>query len=494
MDERLKRTEEMIRKGQIAPARRLLRTLKPSKLERADASVFADLALRTDLPLLALQSLNPILRPQMNSQVEPSVQERILYASGLRTIGALYEADEILAPIDANETPDVELQRAFNHIRKWDYEKAISPLKRFIAHPKTADYRKWVGRLNLAASLVALAKIDEATETLAQLRKHTQDLGHNLLYGHSLEISAQVALVQSDWASAKNHLDQADRVFTEMSSENNRFLIRKWRALLQLMTSNTAESASTVTAIRAEAERLNNWESLRDCDLFLGHFGDRRDLVQRVLAGTPYPSYRKRMQRFFGISPIPPEEFAWTPGQTDAPLTSDVPVVVDLSEATGKASAFLMAHPLLLRVLQCLCLDFYRPLSHGLLHHHVFPGEYFNPHSSPQRIATALSRLVHGFRAHGLHLEIKAGKTETRILQLTEGAIRVAPSRAFEAPDEIRLHQWKLRFRNQEFQKKDLETLWPHGQRSLQHLLRRALESGKITKQGRGRNVRYRVR
>src|SRR5207302_175208 len=45
------------------------------------------------------------------------------------------------------------------------------------------------------------------------------------------------------------------------------------------------------------------------------------------------------------------------------------------------------------RMLQSLALDFYRPLQLAELHERLYPREYFNPFSSPDRVHQAARRL-----------------------------------------------------------------------------------------------------
>jgi hypothetical protein len=156
--------ESLVRSGESAKARRILRELRLDRLTRAEKLQAANLARRSGLPELSIKLLNRVMRPRSGAS-DASARERAEYAAALSRIGATSEALGILESLKGSDHPEVPLFHAFALISQWDYRGAIPLLRRHERAAQT-DYQRLIGRVNLVAALVFERQSREARELL----------------------------------------------------------------------------------------------------------------------------------------------------------------------------------------------------------------------------------------------------------------------------------------------------------------------------------------
>jgi hypothetical protein len=144
------------------------------------------------------------------------------------------------------------------------------------------------------------------------------------------------------------------------------------------------ETLSTLRRLREQAVQKKRYEVVRDCDFYEGWLASERHLLQKVFVGTPFPSYRARVEAETRGFVKLPDQYRWH-------LAAAPGAVSDLG--LGKVGTLsLRDNEIVLRVLRTLAADFYRPLKTGALFSGIYPDESFDPVSSPARVRQAVTR------------------------------------------------------------------------------------------------------
>jgi hypothetical protein len=130
-----------------------------------------------------------------------------------------------------------------------------------------------------------------------------------------------------------------------------------------------------------EARLAGNWESVREADLFLLKNKFDRHGFDFLFFGSPFPAYRQRIARELNQSPM-----------SDFYMYGHGAIVIDV--VTGELGGITLFKPgggphVLVNA---LVRDFYRPSSIGALFSELFPHDYFNVYSSPNRVHQLIHR------------------------------------------------------------------------------------------------------
>ena len=384
--------ENEIRAGQSQKVAGLLTGLERSEVPLAFRLPLANLCRRVGLIGQGLKYLAPIIQADRDGASAASHGELAEYAALLQREGALHEALLLLARVDTREVPDASLFKAFCHFARWEYSAAIPYLREFLTAP-VAPYMRLVGEANLASALIATGEHEEALSILSSLVSAARAGQFNRLLANCLEMRAQIWLRRSDFAAAKADLDAG----TELASREKTldlFLIQKWTAVLELLQKRDAKGLQT---FRRRAVEADDWESVRESDLYLLKAEFDHAKFEHLYFGTPFAGYRAKIERELGRTPTT-ESFIL--GSRKGPRIEIERGLVDGEDSLrfgGKTH----------RVLQILTRDFYRPASLGGLFADLFPEEYFNVFSSPNRVRQIVSRARRFFEAAGLPLVIE---------------------------------------------------------------------------------------
>jgi hypothetical protein len=379
---------------------------------------YANIARRIHNFRLALAILNPVVR-SANPSLVATDEEKIEYAESLRKLGAVNEAEQMLRGVNAERNPDALLILAFCHFSKWQYHETLPLLERCIANESLPAYRRTVAKLNLAATYVYLERYDQAVPLLNELKKHTVEFGHKLLHGNVLELLAQTAIAGDQWAQARDQLEQAGRILNEVDSVDGLF-VHKWQAILKSLELRAAQPE--LGQVRERALREQHWETVRECDFYLGLTGADPELLQHLYFGTPFTSYREKIVRRAGPTLSLPEHYIWS--QKDGARES----LIEVGSGQCAGREGLAEGQLIHRLLIVLSRDFYRPAPLLALFGALFPDEFFNPVSSPNRIHQATKKLRVWLR------EIQA---DAELIE-TEGSYLLKPGQhcGFKLPSE----------------------------------------------------------
>lgn len=486
----LAQLEKDTREGQNHAVLTQLRWVVTKAIPRPLIVSFADIAYRTNQFILALKFLNPIIRPKTPLTIPPTVTENIIYATSLLHLGAVEEANDLLKNLDPTKDPEIYLHRAFANFAEWKYAAAVPLLQKFINSPQLPNYRRLVGMVNLSAAYVFSGQFSLAEKLLAKTRYLLEQQGHQLLFGNSLELTAQLYLLKKDYAMAKDYLHQSEKV---LSATPGRYLfyVKKGHALVEVMKSGgSAESLKTLNSLREEATAIKQWETLRDCDLFQSLATNDLQLSQKVLLGTPHDFYKKRVQSLFEKKLEPPKNFQLDL-KSDVNPSSEKPILVELAQFTKGSHSNLAARPKLYQLLRILTSDFYKPPRLGFIFSRLYPDEKFDALSSPHRIFNGVHHLNQWLKENKLPLKIMVQSGEFHLKPLANVTLSITKSLQKTTKNQFdltNLHQFTgSRTFNTDSALKALKVSKP----TLLKVIKIGIASKKIQQIGSGRSTLY---
>lgn len=378
--------EDLIRRGQFAEVERQFNSLQLNKIVRSEACAMATIARRINRPRLVLRILGPIVRTEEQLSRPPSASEKMEYADALRRLGAVEEAHQILSEIDSVENPQVFLHRAFCNFNQWRYAESIPLLNQYISSLEVNSYPYLVAQVNLAAAIVFEERIEEAHHLLQYLRTQTQVQNHVLLNAHSLELSAQVCLLENNWKMAAQHLEAAAPILRK-AGKFQHLLLRKWQAVTDSLQAQ--QISPKLRNVLKMAQRIHHWETWRDCEYQMIRISHDPQMTQNLYFGTPFQSFRRRIQKIMAADFSWPDDFVWTQNQKPT-------IILDVASGRfhGKGGPeALRPAGTLHRLLISLSEDLYVPQSTLSLFSKMFPGELINPITSANRVHQVVKRL-----------------------------------------------------------------------------------------------------
>lgn len=466
-------------------AGRELENLVACKLPRTCLAEVASLATRVSAADIAVNLLNPIVRPPPRSPVIATADEKAQYARALIRIGALYEGMAILASLDPVETPVVLLFQTFGYVAQWNYKATISLLRRYIEAPAITAYQRLVGKVNLLAAYVH-ERDWQAQPLLEELRQETARMNAALLRTNVLTLEAEKFIKESEWARAESALDQAQKVLSDTKSLDG-FFIDMWRAILNLRRAPGKQTLEGLRIIREQAHNRRHWETLRQVDWVQAEVTRNPPRLTHLYFGTPFVDFREAL----GSSGLEiAAEYFW-----GNELERPVDFVFDLAEGKSDLDdCELKAGQLIHRTLSVLASDFYRPFQIARLHSKVFPQEFYDPTTSPLKIHQALTRLRTWLGKHLSGLNV--------IERDSCYALEWSPSARFHI--SLRKHQehsdrwtWYLqkleeKFPSGQFTKRDVCQAMGVSPTQARSILKRGFEQKKVASKGQGKSTRYR--
>ncbi len=476
-----------IRRGETTAVLEALRRIARRGVPAADRAEFANLAWRSGDPELGLRALSPIVRGTGRKRGTPTEAEIAEYAACLVRLGAIDEAMTLMQGLPATN-PQADLYRGYAHIARWEYREAIPCLTRYLAVPALSDYERLVARINLASSLVYERHHFQAEALLRELLHEASVRGLSLALGVLLELSAGNLILQNKLDSAGPFLTRAEKEL-QGGGDIFAFLVRKWKAILAFRQ-RPEDGTRGLTAIRTEAAGLSHWETIRDCDRIAALALKDESLFLRVYFGTPFARFRERLLHDFGKVELP-ETFAWDLGSPLGGRATELQVREGRMLGSG-AAAVRVGH-LNHRLVQALSKDFYRPVRVAPLHAAVYPGNHFNPLSSPAVVHAAIARLRLWCRQAALPMEIAESVGAYRLR--ATAAVRLVVPRPEEGTaierDDTLAARLREAFPGGGFRVAEAEAILGLSRRSVQRLLVAIEAKGKIRKAGKGRATHY---
>lgn len=474
MTELIKACEADLRAGRISQAAAQLRNLKPSEIPREFRLPLANLCRRAQMDYLALRILSPVVRPEKITTA-PTAEEQSEYAASLLKIGAVHEAIAILDGIHG--LPSAKLFKAFCHIKRWEYQKSIPLLEDYIAQAPS-DYQKLVGKVNLAASFAATLQIEKAHTLLTELIQLTHNEDHLRLWANSHEIRAQLYIYQGLYDQAQRDLELAS---SALKDSGDGLLVQKWSAILVALQSGDTK---VLAEFREQAEKNRDWESLRDVDFFQLTINHDDHLLSRLVYGTPFEFYRSRVTSHLGRQPSS-QNYIF--GSENSPR---------FILATGEVEGMSISAPgnTVHQLLAVLLSDLYRPWSVGSIFAELFPGEYFDVFSSPNRVHQLLWRLRRWFESNQIPVVLTEYDGQYR-LELNGDFSFVIPSHRVTLDEqEIYLRKIQSLFGQQStFSSREVQEKLGISSSSFKRLASWALENKKIERMGASRATVYKI-
>lgn len=488
LDEHLTRLDRLIRAGKGGVARREIEGLAERRVPRDKLADVARLCWRVHAPQIGIRLLHAVVRPPPKRPTEATEAERAEYAHCLARAGADHEAWAILEGLDPERLPRVLFYRMTVLVGRWDYASAVPLLRRYLSLVSPRGYLHLVGRVNLAAALIYERRYREVRALLSDLLHETTLRRLQLLRGNVLELSALSLMGQRRWDRAEELLGEAERALSE-SEALDELVVRKWRAILAVRRApKDPRAAEALARVRAEAVERRHWETVRECDRYRAIATGDRARLTRLYYGTPFAEYRERLIADFGKAFEPRESYVWKlgPGSTS---------VLDLlsGDADGGGRG-LKPGSAPYRLLHVMVSDFYRPFRLVELYARTFPGEYYNPETSPWRVHQAVKELRARLSRLRLPLEVVVTGGDLRLESRKGCGIRVPRPCADEAPSRERFMLARLRGEvpGQDFSLTDASQVLGISSRSTLRVLSQGMRQGTVVRIGSRAFTRYR--
>jgi hypothetical protein len=248
-------------------------------------------------------------------------------------------------------------------------------------------------------------------------------------------------------------------------------------------------------SIKKEAQKRKYWESARDCDFHLVAVKNQKALARYLYFGTPFHSYRQRILKNLDKPLIRLHE--------NYPLKlGKGKKVFTINAITGEillSSYYLKTGRTLHRLFNCIVEDFYRPKRVSEIFDRVFPGEFYSPSSSPDKVHQALKRLREFFRESKMPLIIEERNGSFRFVAAKGKQVRIIfgknQNSNFLKTDLIkmnrRLIQLKQLLGGREFTTSNASQKLGLSSRATNYLLKSSLDSGQLVKTGKGPTTKY---
>lgn len=470
-----------IRAGLSSAVKDRLSAINSAQVPREFRLPLANLCRRVAMNEMAMRLLAPVINEAREGLGEPASQGELAeYAVLLQRFGVIDESMKILKGISHLDVPETLLYQAFCHFNRWEYFESVPLLQSYVQR-QVDPYKKLIGEVNLAAALTTTMAFAEARPLLGKIIDQCAREGHRRLQANAFEIRSQIELSEHHFDAAEADLKSAhatlsgDGTVAELST-------LKWRAVLQAFRTQNVDA---LREFRGRAVEFGDWEAVRHSDLNLLRFEFSEELFNYHLFGSPWQGYREIAQRNLGrVISVDHFDFGNAGGKT-----------VDVAQAKLDGKEAFPAGSKLHRALATLAADFYRPVPVGVMFNALFPNEFYDVFSSPNRVHQVLHRLRKWAADQGLGFEIDHGKDGYQLRMIEPLILRVPYEK--KDPDSNKemlrsLHRGSLRgelFSAQECAA-DLKISLP----SARKFLAWAIESGGIEKIGAGSGTRYQLK
>ncbi len=438
--------ERLIVRGQIKAAAQLLDKNNPVPGTRLETLELARLYRRMGNPENTLRLLTPVVRPKAALLKAASNEEKLEYAIALQRLGSLVEATELLGTLNPAELPDVLLVQAVFLFSNWDYASAIGIIEKYLAMIPQDSYSARLGRVNLCAALVHEGRA-EADNLLEGLIRDTQVNEEYLLMVNAFEISAQNEVRKGDYDKAELLLKKAEEVLSGVKVLDFLWVV-KWKNIVQAFRQN---SVAPLDVVRDEAQRKKHWETLREVDFYRLQIEYSEAVFLKLYYGTKSPFYRARIRKLFPQGPQVEEIVRAAGGNMELAGTGESGL--DIFALTGELAPGTGAHALLVHFLS----DSYRGFRTGELHSILFPGDYYNPDTSLNRVHQTVSRFRKTLSETIADVEVDIDDYVYRLQINKDARIRLPAHLPEPNPLAIRLFMFDQRYRDQVFSSEDVQ-------------------------------------
>ncbi len=399
--------EKLTQTGIRSQALQLIHLLLQSKPKREYLVRLANFSNRNNSYVLAMRILYPIIKVQNQlSNITPTFLEINTYATSLIWIGSFNEAEHYL-----NQISDFHpswLTKAFLHLGRWEYKKALPYLKKYIHSPELTNYQRLVGEINLLSVYVGLRLEHDAIKLFNKLQKNLIENEHHLLLGNSHELIGQLYYFKLAFTEAEYHLQCAQTLLKDRAYRY-RIFVEKWLAILNLHKNpDSIKAQSGLIFVRNEASRINHYETIRDCDFHLARLTKNYELMRKVYWGSSNRGYKNILMQNYPLDIDVMKKFnnkieniIYNPTNIaninydskedgNFSLTNlNNEVNLDMMNLSSK----LTCNKNFWTILNEITKDIYKPPKIGELFSVLYSNEYFNPFTSPSRVRNMVKRL-----------------------------------------------------------------------------------------------------
>lgn len=480
----LSEIEQSIVSGQHEMSRDLLKKYSPLFGPREYATQLAELSLRANMPLYALKKLHKYAMPE-NTLLQPTDLEKTIYASALYHLGSVQDAQDILKHIDLEKNPEARFHLARSYMHIWDYSSAVTHLGAYLRQGQFDDYRRLCTRVNLAAALISVSRLDEAEAELKDVLTICEASQHTLLEGNCYELLGQIFFFKNLHEQSLEFLKSAEAKLKNQAGWYLLF-VHKWILLNEMALGRSHQELSPkIDKLRSEAIELEQWNTLRDLDFFWAVFTSDDQLKAKVVFGSNKHFVNSR-NRFHDITDATKlKQFLWVPHQVDMAqieIAENQDFIFDIEEYNCNA--------LIVKTFYALVSDLYEPTKLGEIFAQVYKGEVFNPLTSPGRVLKLLKRLDGWFIQNGIPLRVffKKSAFEIRGAKNCKVLIRKIKNENTVLP-EFRTLQEVLKGKHLNI--KTICSGMESSESTVLRLINKALEQGFVAKDGTGKNTRY---
>jgi hypothetical protein len=489
------RIQERIRKGEYGEARPLILKLSARRLTREQRLRLAHLCNQAALHTRALTLLGRLVRPGKGAASQATPEEKVEYARALGDLGCQGEVIQLLTPLDPGRLPRVAAVLSFAHFRRWEWERTIPYLKRVLGAPGVTGRPRFLLELRLGTALLhGAGDPSGGARILERLANADADTLDRRLRLEVLSMLAQCRFYEKRWSDVLALLDERERLFREGDDSVFALNGRKWRTLVEMARGNPAAALPELTKIIGAYRTHGHWEQVRSCEYYAAALLGDEKRVNRFCFGTPYPAARDRLLRSVGREPSSlPETYAYELGPAGA--RRDRLAVLDGESPFSPARLKPGQAPQ--RMLQALVRDFYVPPTAMVLHERLYPGDYFNPSSSPFRVSQVMKRLRRWLSGAKVPLKILEEDGAYRVDSDRPLSIILRRSSDLADGGDGRLAALAAAFQavaDKPFRASDVETRLGLRRSAAVALLRDAIAAGGVERIGVGAAVRYRLK
>jgi tetratricopeptide (TPR) repeat protein len=475
----IEQCDAALRSGQPDIAIKLLNHIGSSKLPRPSRLPLAKIARRAGMVDFGLRLLTEIARDDDKTFL-PTSAELAEYAVLLQRTGATKEAIRILSALNSVELPDVNLYLAFCYFDLWEHARAIPHLEAYI-QAAPSSYMQLVGRVNLAAALVADLQYEKAAPFLIENIQLAEKEGHTRLLGNCLEMLGQIHVLTHQYGRAEEVLGRAQSVLGSSRSHDELF-VKKWLAVLEAFKTSSTDK---LKSFKLESLARGEPEGARDADLYSLAVAFSYQEFEHLYFGSAPQSYRKKIEILLGQKPTSTHYVYGTIGGNCLDLQNGSFLTGDTKLVEGSK---------IHQLLEILLRDFYRPMSTGEIFADLFPGERFDIFTSPHRVRQVEYRLRTWIDEQEIPVKVLSRDRFCSLSFDGPFSFRVPLERL--PVDRYRHRLTLLRqvfHRGKSFSAADACAAIQLSSREFQIFARRAVDSGDLEKFGAARNTIYNV-
>lgn len=414
---------ELINGNRQGVLRRLI-GLNSSGIPRSLLWRVANLLNRADNPREAIKLLRPIVVLRKRINMLASEPEQLEYALALCLIGATQEALARFDQYVGKRDYRFHFYYGAALVTQWKYFEAIEHFKEVIRSDQAPEYQISVAKTNLAAALVFEGLYSEAQAVITELmdivaKKNNQ----KLIQGYCYELLAQIEFFSGHYEKALELLKTGEGYLIS-APEAYRLTNKKWQIFSRLgLSPKSVNARSELEQLRGHAILTEQWETIRECDMFLAIFERNQDLLIKVYFGTPFESYRSRILQRWGKEVKLPKYYDWAPAPN--PKNEQLRLLELTTGCEGSETKSLKEQKQLYKLLNCLASDFYQPFKVQQLFSILFKGEYYDPDSSDRRVFANINRLRTWFDKRAIPIVVRRKSFGYRLFFTKAYAVRV---------------------------------------------------------------------